>query len=214
MALIEARALLFDMDGLMVDSEPLWFEVEREFFRRRGGEWTEELAHACIGQGLANTLRVMSDLLGEELPYGPSRDELHAAFEAGVPSLRLQPGCLELLQAAHGGAALAVASSSSRRLVSAVIEALDVARYFGAVVSGSDVARLKPAPDVFLAAAERLGVPPSHCVVLEDSLAGVKAGRAAGMTTIAVPERGHERFAGEADHVVSSLFEARARLRW
>jgi sugar-phosphatase len=210
--MLRAGALLLDMDGLMVDSEPLWFEVERAFAEARGGAWTSALAHACIGKGLASTLAVMSEHFGFVTDLERDGAELVDAFIARAGELLLKPGCAELLAEARGIVPLALASSSHARLVDAVVTRFDLHGAFGAVVSGDLVTRPKPAPDIFLEAARRLGVPPKACVVFEDSLAGVTAGRAAGMRVIAVPERDPAAFVELADHVVLDLFEARRLL--
>ncbi len=210
--MIEAGALLFDMDGLMVDSEPLWFEVEKDFARARGGDWTDALGDACVGKGLLNTIRVMGEVFHFEVHETAMLDEIIDAFIARAAELRLKPGCAELLDAMHGRVPAACASSSHKRLVEKVLTQTGIARYFDAVVTGDAVANPKPAPDVFLAAAARLGVVPARCVVLEDSMAGVTAGRAAGMRVIAVPEHDPAAFVAMADVVVKDLFEARAQL--
>src|SRR5256885_5879400 len=88
-------ALVLDMDGLMVDSEPLWFEVERDFARARGGEWTESLAHACIGKGLANTIRTMREVMGLDVEVDRDVEVLADLFLARASTLALQPGCRE-----------------------------------------------------------------------------------------------------------------------
>jgi HAD superfamily hydrolase (TIGR01509 family) len=197
--LIVCRALLFDMDGLMVDSEPLWFEVERDFARARGGDWTDALGRACIGQGLANTLRVMHETYGFAVDLARDADAIVQLFVARVGELTLKPGFEALLAEAERRAVpRAVASSSARRLVEATLARFDLRRRFGAVVTGDCVAHPKPAPDIFLEAARRLGVHPRDCVVLEDSSAGVRAARAAGMRVIAVPEGGRPALTGEA----------------
>jgi HAD superfamily hydrolase (TIGR01509 family) len=127
-----------------------------------------------------------------------------------VSELALKPGFEDLLGAARAhGVACAVASSSARRLVEATLGRFSLRACFEAVVSGDCVAAPKPAPDIFLEAARRLGAPPSACLVLEDSLSGVKGARAAGMRVIAVPEREPERFTAIADVVVGDLHEAR-----
>ena len=210
---IDAYALLFDMDGLMVDSEPLWFEVERGFARSRGGDWTEELADACVGKGLANTLRVMSTTFGFAVDQARDQGEIIDSFLARAHEIAIKPGCRELLDASHGVVPIAAASSSARRLVHGVLEGLSLVACFDAIVTGDDVIHPKPAPDIFLEAARRLGVEPPKCVVLEDSLAGATAGHAAGMPVIAVTEHetpGIERF---ATRVVRDLHEARAVVR-
>jgi beta-phosphoglucomutase-like phosphatase (HAD superfamily) len=211
---IPCRALLFDMDGLMVDSEPLWFEVEREFARDRGGDWTEAMASDCIGKGLANTLRVMHASFG--FPVEAARDTavIVDLFIGRVSELTLKAGFEELLaEAAWLGVPRALASSSARRLVEATLARFGVRERFDAVVTGDCVAHPKPAPDIFLEASRRLGAPPEGCVVLEDSLAGVRAARAAGMRVIAVPEDAPPvEMTTLADAVVSDLHAARALL--
>jgi len=211
--MITARALLLDVDGLMVDSEPLWFEVEHDFARSRGGDWTAQHARAALGKGQASALRAMAEL---GMRVDPSRDlvELEDRFLVRAGELRVKPGCRELLAAARGRVPVAAASSSVIRLVSAVLDVLGLAPNFDAVVGGDEVAHPKPAPDIFLTAAARLGVEPVGCVVLEDSLAGAMAGRAARMEVIAVPEWPTEGLDDVATRVVGSLLEARHILRF
>lgn len=209
---LPCRALLFDMDGLMVDSEPLWFEVEREFARARGGDWTEELGTACIGKGLANTLRVMNESFGFPVDLERDAAAIVELFVARVAELELKTGFDELLGEARArGVPRALASSSARRLVEATLARFGLRQRFDAVVTGDCVAHPKPAPDIFLEAARRLGAAPGDCVVLEDSLAGVRAARAAGMRVIAVPEGAPSpEMTAQADAVVSDLHAARA----
>src|SRR5580704_11179479 len=121
------------MDGLMVDSEPTWFEVERDFARARGAEWTPALAHACIGKGLANTLRAMEDELGLRIDQGRDQAEIIDRFLARSGSITVKPGCRELLDAARGVVPLAAASSSAHRLVHGVLDGLGLAPYFQAI---------------------------------------------------------------------------------
>jgi sugar-phosphatase len=212
--MLTTRALLLDMDGLMVDSEPLWFEVERDFFAARGGTFTRAMSEACVGRGLANTLQTMRAAHPFDLDVARDGAEILDRFAARVDSLELMPGCLELLDAARGRVGLALASSSSRRLVDAVVARFELARWLDTSVSGDDVAHPKPAPDIFLEAARRLGVDPADAVVLEDAVAGVEAARAAGMRVIAVPLARTPVFEALATHVVRDLHEARALLSW
>jgi beta-phosphoglucomutase-like phosphatase (HAD superfamily) len=190
---------VLDMDGLMVDSEPLWFEVEGAFCAARGGAWTEEHARLCVGRGVPTTLEIMREAFGFPVDIARDTSAILDAFVAHVGALELKPGCLELLDAAEHVAPLAVASSSPLRLIQAVL------RRFGITES----------PDIFLRTASELGMAPERCVVLEDSLAGATAGRAAGMHVIAVPEGPWEGrgFEAVADRVVTSLIEARACIR-
>jgi len=197
----------------MVDSEPLWFAVQRDFVRARGSEWTPLLASRCVGGGLPNALRVMERELGFAIDLPADMAHLAATFVARVGDLALKPGCLELIEAAGSrGLPRAVASSSTRALVDAVLSRFGLDETFQAVVTGECVARAKPWPDIFLEASARLGTAPADCVVLEDSLAGVRAARSAGMTVIAVPEQDPESFEQIADAVVGDLHAARALL--
>ena len=210
---LSCRALLFDMDGLMVDSEPLWYDIERAFARDRGGDWTPELARACTGQGMANTLAVMHRELGFAVDGERDTALIVDTFIRRVADLVLKPGFEELFADCEAQRVpRALASSSPRRLVEAVVRRFGLGERFHAVVTGDHVAHPKPRPDIFLETARQLGAKPEDCVVLEDSMAGVRAARAAGMRVIAVPESHAESFLPLADAVVTDLHRARARL--
>ena len=202
-------ALVLDMDGLMVDSEPLWFEVERAFAADRGGDWTVAHAHAAVGRGLTTTLAMMHEAFGFPVDVARDTAQIEDAFIDRVRELALKPGCVELLAAA-AAMPLAVASSSPMRLIRAVLERFAITERFAAIVSGELVAHPKPAPDIFLLAAHELGVDPARCAVLEDSLAGATAGHAAGMFVVAVPEGPPEGqgFEAVSSVIVKDLFEA------
>jgi HAD superfamily hydrolase (TIGR01509 family) len=202
------------MDGLLVDSEPLWYLVERDFAARRGGVFTEQHARDNVGRGIKNTVRVMHELFGFPVDVERDVDELIADFMERTGELTLKPGAAELLARTRGTFGLALASSSHRRLVHKTLAQFDLRPTFDVIVSGEDVARPKPAPDVFLRAAELLDVPIDECVVLEDSVAGVAAGREAGAIVVAIPEGPPDDrpFAKHADVVVRDLFEAAAWL--
>jgi len=207
-------ALILDMDGLMIDSEPLWFEVERAFCEARGGAWTHEHARLCTGRGVPATLEEMNRVHGFPIDVEADTRAIIDAFVARVAELRLKPGCIELIDVASPRLPLAVASSSPLRLIHAALARFDLLSRFGAVISGESVARPKPAPDIFLHASDALRVSPPRCAAFEDSLAGATAARAAGMFVIAVPEGAWEGrgFEAVSDVVVGDLFEARDRL--
>lgn len=190
----------------MIDSEPLWYELQSTFVRTHGGEWTPHLASLCAGGGLDNAFRVIERALGIALDVERERALMSSAFVDNIHRLALKQGCLELIAAAtRRNLPRAVASSSTRRLVHATLDRFGLRPHFGAVVTGDCVGRPKPAPDIFLEAAARLGVEPGDCIVLEDALTGVTAARAAGMRVIAVPERSASSFADRADFVVPDL---------
>jgi sugar-phosphatase len=156
------------------------------------------------------TLETMRHACG--LPIDDDRDGacIVGRFIARVNELRLKPGCLDLLNAALGRVPMALASSSPRNLIDAVVGCLSLGPFLDVVLSGEAVDKPKPAPDIFLRAAAELGAPPGECVVFEDSLAGVRAARAAGATVIAVPELRRPEFDEIADAVVADLGAARA----
>jgi HAD superfamily hydrolase (TIGR01509 family) len=206
------RALIFDMDGLMVDSEPVWWRVEHALAKAHGIGWTNELALSCVGGGLPNVIRTMQRH-GLALEEKEGVAWLVEAFIGRLEELELKPGCRELVEAGrHAGLRMAVASSSTLRLIEHVLGRFELRPLFDAVISGDHVKNAKPAPDIFLLAAERLGVSPQDAVVLEDSLAGVRAANAAGMAVVAIPEFERTPFVSLASHVLSDLHEARALL--
>lgn len=215
MTLLEgrARALIFDLDGLLVDSEPIWFEVEGGFLRELGHTWTHEDAAQCMGQGTPNTLQIWRERFGVDVDIPRDTERIVDRMIARAPDMQLKPGALAVVQAGRrAGLPMAVASSSPRRLIDAVLEAKGLRSYMDAVVSGQEVARGKPAPDVFLRAAELLGVSASESVVLEDALAGAKAGHAAGARVLAVPTIPDPAFDAFATWVLRDLRAALAVL--
>jgi HAD superfamily hydrolase (TIGR01509 family) len=180
--------VLFDMDGLLVDTEPLWFEVESGVMARLGGSWGEEDQQALVGGSLARSLDY---LLGKATrPVG--RDVIARWMVDGMVDLLLTrpvpalPGARELLtEVAEAGVPYALVTSSERPVMEAVLDRLGVR--FPVTVCGDDVSRSKPDPEPYLLAAAKVGADPRQCVALEDSPNGVKAAEAAGCITVAVP---------------------------
>lgn len=182
------EGLIFDLDGLLVDSEPVWFEVEGGFLAELGHTWTREEAEACMGQGTPNTLRIWRERHGVEVDIPRDTERIVDRMIARAGDMQLKKGAQALVERAWSERCpMAVASSSPRRLIEAVLEAKGLRTFFRVVVSGQEVPRGKPAPDVFLRAGELLGVPMNACVVLEDTLAGTRAGVDAGARVLAVP---------------------------
>ena len=176
------------MDGLLVDSEPLWFVVERQVSHRLGGQWGQADQEALIGGSLQRTV---SWLLAKAAASASREDvarwlvdEMAALILArGLP---LQPGAGPLLAALDAaGVPCALVTASSRAIMDAVLKVTGLS--FAVTVCGEDVGRPKPDPEPYLLAAGRLGVPAAGCVVLEDSPTGIAAARAAGCPVIAVP---------------------------
>jgi HAD superfamily hydrolase (TIGR01509 family) len=205
-------AVIFDMDGLLVDTERLQFGASDLVLRDlRGVTLPREVMVSLVGLRSDQCWMRMKELYDLD----ESVEELEAAQSRYyAPMLREQseamPGARELIAALHAeGYPLAIASSSPLWQIDAVVERLGIRDVLRAVASGEEVAHGKPAPDVYLLAAERLGVAPERCVALEDSGPGTMAAKAAGMRVIAVPtaETASHSFA-PADLVLSSLVGA------
>ena len=187
------QAVLFDMDGLLVDTEPIWFEVECAIMARLGGDWTEADQKALIGGSLQASVGYLIERSLPDLAPGP--DEVGDWLVSGMAELLAAreieplPGAVELIgQVRAAGLPYALVTSSERVIADAVLKAL--ARYdvsFDAVVCGADVRRPKPDPEPYRLAASLLGADPRCCVALEDSPNGVAAALAAGCATVAVP---------------------------
>ena len=198
--------VIFDLDGLLADTEPLHCRAYQAALRAEGIILTEadyvEQWVRC-GRGIADWVSSHGlDLDPDEIRAHKSKCYL----ELLASSLRPMDGAVELLKTLFDRKTLALASSSYRDAVDGVLEGLQLARYFKVIVSGWDVAKVKPAPDIFLTAARRAGVVPSECVVLEDAEKGVVAASQAGMPCIAVPNAytRHHDFS-KATRVCSSL---------
>ncbi len=185
-------AVLFDLDGVLVDTEPWWDEVRIAFAAEHGRSWGPDDQLAVMGANSRGWARIMRERLG-----------LHAMTEAAILDAVVQgvlacyqdrdvpriPGALEALRRIAAARPVALASSSHPAVIGAAVAALGLRDVLGAIVSSDEVEHGKPAPDVYLLAAERLGVEPARCLVVEDSLNGVRAGRAAGMTVVLVPNQ-------------------------
>ena len=205
------RAVVFDLDGLLIDSEVVWNRVRSDVAAEQGVEWTEGDQRAVMGVSTAAWTAYMIDRLGLELtPEAVQKlvvERMVASYGERVP---FKPGAVELVRLAGEHYPLALASGSVRELIDLVVASPEFANRFQVVISADEVARGKPHPDVFLEAAHRLGVPPEACVCLEDSGHGIDAGKAAGMRIIAVPDprfMPNEASLGHADVRLDSLTE-------
>jgi HAD superfamily hydrolase (TIGR01509 family) len=206
-------AVVFDLDGVLVDSEHVWDDVRESLAHERGGTWHPGAQRAMMGMSSPEWSRYMHERIGlAEPPEEINRivvERMLERYAGGPPWI---PGALEAVHRLAGAFPLGLASSSNRELIDTVLEAGDLAAFFRVAVSSEEVARGKPAPDVYLEAARRLGVDPAVCVAIEDSHNGIRSAKAAGMGCIAIP---NERFppgeaAAEADVVLGSIAELTA----
>jgi HAD superfamily hydrolase (TIGR01509 family) len=182
------QAVLFDMDGLLVDTEPLWFEIESEVMARLGGDWSQADQAELVGGSLQTTL----DYLLGKATRPVSRERLARWMLDGMvsrlnrSSVTLRPGAFDLLaEVRAAGAPYALVTSSERVIMDAVLRGTGLE--FPVTVCAEDVTRIKPDPEPYLLATKLLGVDPASSVVLEDSPNGVVAAEAAGCRVIAVP---------------------------
>jgi HAD superfamily hydrolase (TIGR01509 family) len=203
--------IVFDCDGLLVDTETLWTRAETELFRRHGRGFTLDDKKALLGTGWVAGGRVLERLLDRPGDAEELAETLlalvTAEVEAGVEPL---PGAIELVSELRGRVPLGVASNSPRPFVEGVLErgGLDPGA-FDAMVTGEELDHPKPAPDIYVEACRRLGVEPAAAVALEDSPLGVASARAAGLYVIGIPSLPGVDL--EADLVAESLFDPRVR---
>lgn len=183
------RGAIFDMDGLLIDSEKLWQGQWHAIAEEMGVTLPDSFARDMCGTGGEQTravVRTYYHVSDAEAIIQDCTQRVHRLQREGVP---LKPGAETILRGLHGaGYRIAVASSSPMDMIERNLRSNGVLSYFDVLTSGSEVARCKPEPDIFLLAAERLGVPPEECYVLEDSLNGVEAGYRAGCRSIMVPD--------------------------
>jgi HAD superfamily hydrolase (TIGR01509 family) len=182
-------AIILDFDGLILDTETPLFEAWQEAYRDRGQELRlAEWQHSIGTHGGFDPVAHLSGLMGDGFEPAAVERQVRERYRARCDSQPLLPGVAELLAEARGlGVGTAVASSSTRGWVESWIERHGIRPLFDTVCGRDDVPRVKPAPDLFLLAAERLAAPPPRCVVFEDSPNGMRAARAAGMPCVAIP---------------------------
>lgn len=203
------EALLFDMDGVLVDSEPFHLQAYQELFGKFGIPYTGEDNREFLGRKDITILEILNERFNlqstpEELVR--QKEEILARLLADSTA---RPGVLKTIKQAHNcGLPMAVASSATLPTIELVVDVLQIRQYFQTLTSGDEVAHGKPAPDVFLLAARRLGVPPERCLVIEDTFNGIKAAKAAGMYCVAIPcEVTRHQDHSAADRILQSMEE-------
>jgi HAD superfamily hydrolase (TIGR01509 family) len=204
-------AVVFDLDGLLLETEEIWDEVREALAHERGGRWSESAQRDMMGMSSTEWSRYMHETVGlSESPKEINDLVVERMAERYRSALPLLPGAVEAVERIAARWPLGVASSSNRGLIDLVLGLSGLAKHFRATVSSEEVPRGKPAPDVYLEAARRLGVEPSRAAAVEDSEAGIRSAAAAGMRVIAIPNRSFrpsEEALAAADVVLGSLGE-------
>lgn len=199
------NAVVFDLDGVLIDSEPVWEQVRRAFVAANGGEWQPDTQRRLMGMSTAEWAAYLSlgvRLSADEVARGVV-ERMARRYEDAVP---LMPGAVEAVRRLASRWPLGLASSSPRALIDVVLDRTGLTASFAATVSTEEVPRGKPEPDGYLLAARRLGLAPAACTAVEDSSNGLRSAHAAGMRVIAVP---HPRYPPAPDAIALAAFVAR-----
>jgi HAD superfamily hydrolase (TIGR01509 family) len=201
-------AVVFDCDGLLVDTEPCWTIAETQLFARRGLEFGVREKALVIGKSVSAACETLAEAFGEYGRASLLADELMTLVEQAVAaSAAAMAGAADLVALAAGRVPVAVASNSPRALLDLALSRAGLTGAMSVSVAADEVAAAKPAPDLYLAACAALGQPPRECLAFEDSMTGLRAAEAAGMRTVGVPTLRHEEF--PADVVFPSLEDPR-----
>jgi HAD superfamily hydrolase (TIGR01509 family) len=203
--------VVFDLDGVLIQTEEIWDEVRGDYIRRHGGRYDAEAQRAMMGMSSTEWSAYLSEDLGVPRSSAEVNDDVvELMADSYRQHLPLIPGAVDAVERLAARWPLGVASSSNRALIDLVLELSGLARFFRATVSSEEVPRGKPAPDVYLEAARRLGIEPKRAAAVEDSHAGIASAKAAGMRVLAIPNPsfppGAEALA-QADDVLGSLVE-------
>lgn len=201
------KAVIWDMDGVIADTAPYHLEAWQKVFQKRGVNFTEEDFRRSFGQRNDTIIR---QILGEEVSQeiiNAISEEKEASFRRAIrQKITPLPGVIELMKAlARQGFSMALASSAPMENIRLLMDGLNVNKFFQSIISDKDVTQGKPSPEVFLLAAQRLGVEPQNCIVIEDAVAGVTAAKKAGMKCLAVTNTHPRTSLREADLIVDTL---------
>jgi HAD superfamily hydrolase (TIGR01509 family) len=205
------EAVVFDLDGILIDSEQVWDEARQELARERGGRWTETASRDMMGMSSLEWSRYMHDVIGvADAPEEISAQVVRRLERIYRDELPLFDGAIEAVERLAARWPLGLASSSNRELIDLALELSGMGRFFRATVSSEEVARGKPAPDVYLEAARLLRVAPQFCAAIEDSENGIRSAKAAGMSVVAIPNPLYppdDKAIDAADEALGSLVE-------
>jgi len=205
------KGVIFDMDGLMVDTESFYFRVEREMASKRGKEVSDKLLHRMMGQKPLDSLRMFAEELGlSERPEDLLAERDERILACIRRELRPMPGLFEMIEELKSVARLAIGTGNSFAMVSEVLRVLGLEGVFDYIQTSDTVKQGKPSPEIFVKAAKGLGLPPSEAAVLEDSANGIRAAYHAGCFAIAIPnEYTREQDFSLAHAIFPSLVEAK-----
>jgi beta-phosphoglucomutase-like phosphatase (HAD superfamily) len=182
-------AVVFDLDGVLIDSEPVWEEVRRQVVAESGGHWAPDSQRRLMGMSTSEWARYLSEDLGVGLPPDEVAslviDKMAARYRDHLP---LMPGAIEAVGRLAVAWPLGLGSSAPAALIKAVLDTSGLRDRFAVVMSTEQVAAGKPAPDIYLAVTSRLGLEPARCAAVEDSTNGLKSAAAAGLAVIAIPQ--------------------------
>ena len=182
------KAVVFDLDGVLIDSEPVWERVRRDLVAERGGHWAPDAQRKLMGMSTPEWARYLSEDLGVGLPPDEVAalviDRMAASYRERIPLL---PGAVEAVRRLAARWPLGLASSAPAVLIDIVLESAGLRPYFAVTMSTEQVPRGKPAPDIYLAVAARLGYAPPDCAAIEDSSNGIRSAAAAGLRVVAIP---------------------------
>ena len=212
----EIEAVVFDLDGVLIESEEVWDEVREKLTHDLGGQWHANASRDMMGMSSPEWSTYMHDRLGIDLSPDQINDEavrrMKAAYDHELP---LIPGAKEAVERMSERWPLGLASSSNRQLIDKVLEVSSLSHFFGATVSSEEVPRGKPQPDVFLEVAKMMKVDPVHCAAIEDSHTGTQSAHAAGMGVVLMPNQSFppgEDAIALADAVIHNLSELTVEL--
>ncbi|HSX21859.1 MAG TPA: HAD family phosphatase [Gaiellaceae bacterium] len=208
------QAVVFDMDGVLLQSEEVWDAVREAYVRERGGRYDAEVQRAMMGMSSTEWSRYLHDVAGvPDQPEAINAEVVRRMLEAYKKHLPLIPGAVDAVRRVAAQFPLGLASSSNRELIDGALEQAGLAPYFAVTVSSEEVPRGKPAPDVYLEAARRLGIDAKRCAAVEDSHGGIRSAKAAGMRVLAIPNSSYppdDEALAQADVVLGSLGELTA----
>ena len=205
------EAVIFDLDGVLIQSEEVWDDVREKYVRERGGRYDSEIQRAMMGMSSPEWSRYLHEHAGvPDEPDAINVEVVRLMLAAYRDHLPLIPGALDAVRRLAARFPLGLASSSNRELIDTVLDVAGLAPLFAATVSSEEVAHGKPAPDVYLEAARRLGIAPGRCTAVEDSHGGIRSAKGAGMRVVAIPNPSYppgDEALALADVTIASLDE-------